>query len=154
MEKILELQTTFEFQLGGLATSTMSNPRSTRDNGESYEFTGMTGLVARTAKQKENGTAAEECHWKKRSGSSMSRPESVEDSGEKGNRDVTFIATRAHCCCLAREGETSAGCDPITSDRDLEDLLIPVGRAATQRWPRLFCLIWHDYHLSDYNIIS
>jgi hypothetical protein len=91
MEKILELQTTFEFQLGGLATSTMSNPRSTRDNGESYEFTGMTGLVARTAKQKENGTAARECHWKKRSGGSIRKPESIEDSGEKGNRDATLL---------------------------------------------------------------
>jgi hypothetical protein len=49
----------------------------------------MTGLVARTAKQKENGTVARECHWKKRSGNSMSKPECVEDSGEKGNRDAT-----------------------------------------------------------------
>jgi hypothetical protein len=89
MEKILALQTTFELRLGGLATSAMSNPRSTRDNGESYVFTGMTGLVARTAKQKENDTAARECHWKKRSGSSVSKPECVEDSGEKRNRDAT-----------------------------------------------------------------
>jgi hypothetical protein len=90
VKEILVLQTTFKFQLGGLATSTMSNSRSTRDNGESCVFTGMTGLVARTAKQKENGTVARECHWKKRSGNSMSKPECVEDSGgEKGNRDAT-----------------------------------------------------------------
>jgi len=91
MEKTLALQTKFEFRLGGLATSTMSSPRSTRDNGESYVFTGMTGLVARTAKQKENDTAARECHWKKRSGSSMRISESVEDNGEEGNRDATSL---------------------------------------------------------------
>lgn len=91
MEKTLALQTTFEFRLGGLATSTMSNPRSTRDNGGSYVFTGMTGLVARTAKQKDNDTAARECHWKKRSGSSMRKSESVEDNGEEGNRDATSL---------------------------------------------------------------
>ena len=91
MEKILALQTTFEFQLGGLATSTMSNPISTRDNGESCVFTGMTRLVARTAKQKENGTAARECHWKKHNGSSMSKPKSVEESREKGNGDATSL---------------------------------------------------------------
>jgi hypothetical protein len=83
MEKTLALQTTFEFQLGGLA--------STRDNGESYVFTGMTGLVARTAKQKENDTAARECHWKKRSGSSMRKSESVEDIEEEGKRDATSL---------------------------------------------------------------
>lgn len=88
MEKTLALQTTFEFRLGGLGTSTMSSPRSTRDNGES---SGMTGLVARTAKQKENDTAARECHWKKRSGSSMRKSESVEDNGEEGNRDATSL---------------------------------------------------------------
>jgi hypothetical protein len=91
MEKTLALQTTFEFRLSGLATSTMSNPRSTRDNGESYVFTGMTRLVARTAKQKENDTAARECHWKKRSRSSMRKSESVEDNGEEGNRDATSL---------------------------------------------------------------
>jgi hypothetical protein len=34
VEEILALQTKFGFQVGGLAMSTMSNPRSTRDNGE------------------------------------------------------------------------------------------------------------------------
>lgn len=62
MEKILALQTTFEFQLGGLAMGTMSNPRSTRDNRESYIFIEMTGQVTRTDKQKEDGTAASKCH--------------------------------------------------------------------------------------------
>jgi hypothetical protein len=99
VEEILALQTKFEFQLGGLAMSTMSCPRSTRDNGESLEFTGMTGLVARTAKQKENGTAARECHWKKRSGGSIRKSESVEDSGEKGNRDA--ISSRRACIAVA-----------------------------------------------------
>jgi hypothetical protein len=89
MEKTLALQTTFKFRLGGLATSTMSSPRSTRDNGESYVFTGMTRLVAGTAKQKENDTAARECHWKKRSGSSMRKSESVEERKE--------TETRHHC---------------------------------------------------------
>jgi hypothetical protein len=99
VEEILALQTKFEFQLGGLAMSTMSSPRSTRDNGELLEFTGMTGLVARTAKQKENDTAARECHWKKRSGGSIRKPESVEDSGEKGNRDT--ISSRHACIAVA-----------------------------------------------------
>lgn len=85
------LQTTFKFRLGGLATSTMPSPRSTRDNGESYVFTGMTGLVTRTAKQKENDTVARECHWRKRSGSLMRKSESVEDNGEEGNRDATTL---------------------------------------------------------------
>jgi hypothetical protein len=58
---------------------------------KSLEFTKMTRLVARTAKQKENGTAARECHWKKRSRGSIRKPESVEDSGEKGNRDANSL---------------------------------------------------------------
>jgi hypothetical protein len=40
-----------------------------------------------------------------------------------------MIATRAYCCRLAREDETSAVYDPITSDWNLEKsiLLIPMG---------------------------
>lgn len=84
----------------------------------------------------------------------MRKAESVERRGRKQRRDI--IATRAYRCCLAREGETSTECDPITSDRNLEDfiLLLLVGRAAAHGQPRLFCLVWHVDELSELNIIS